>query len=271
MSEVAREELAALQAVAALSGPNLAPEIARGLPAATVIASRDAALAALAQELFMTPRFRPYTGTDIVGVEICGAVKNVIAIAAGICEGLGFGDNAKAALMTRAVAEIGRLVQALGGRAETVAGLSGIGDLIATCASPISRNHRVGLAVGRGEDYRSGAGRFRPGGGRRADHGSRGAAGTPARCRAADLRAGPRDLIRRPSGRGRHPRVDDARAPERIGRNSPSPPAPLPILGEGSRIARESLPSPRIGRGAGGEGADKLCSFSFINQNLGKT
>ena len=137
MSEVAREELPPVRAVAALSGPNLAPEIARGLPAATVIASPDAVLAAQVQELFMTPRFRPYTGTDLVGVETCGAVKNVIAIATGICEGSGFGDNAKAAaLMTRAVAEIGRLVQAMGGRAETVAGLAGIGDLIATCASP---------------------------------------------------------------------------------------------------------------------------------------
>jgi len=158
MSEVACEEIPVLPAVAALSGPNLAPEIARGLPAATVIASRDAALATRAQELFMAPRFRPYTGGDIIGVEICGAVKNVIAIAGGICEGLGFGDNAKATLMTRAVAEIGRLVQAMGGRMETVAGLSGMGDLIATCASPISRNHRVGLAVGRGEDYRQALG-----------------------------------------------------------------------------------------------------------------
>ena len=102
----------------------------------------------------MAPRFRPYTGSDIIGLEICGAVKNVIAIATGICEGLGYGDNAKASLMTRAAAEIGRLVERMGGRAETVAGLSGIGDLIATCSSPISRNHRVGLATGRGEDPR---------------------------------------------------------------------------------------------------------------------
>jgi glycerol-3-phosphate dehydrogenase (NAD(P)+) len=106
----------------------------------------------------MTSAFRPYTGTDIIGLEICGAVKNVIAIAAGICDGLGYGDNAKAALLTRAVAEIGRLAQHLGGRPETVAGLSGIGDIIATCASPISRNHRVGLAVGRGQTHQTALG-----------------------------------------------------------------------------------------------------------------
>lgn len=158
MSEIISEELQNLPAIAALSGPNLAPEIAKGDPAATVIASADASLAAWAQDLFMTSRFRPYTGTDMIGLEVCGSVKNVIAIAAGICEGLEFGDNAKAALLTRAVAEIGRLVQRMGGHAETVAGLSGIGDLIATCASPMSRNHRVGLAVGRGQDYRTALG-----------------------------------------------------------------------------------------------------------------
>ncbi len=158
MSEIICEELPGLPAICALSGPNLAPEIARGDPAATVIASADATLAARAQEFFMTGTFRPYTGTDIIGLEVCGAVKNVIAIAAGICDGLGYGDNAKAALLTRAVAEIGRLAQHLGGRPETVAGLSGIGDIIATCASPISRNHRVGLAVGRGMDYHTALG-----------------------------------------------------------------------------------------------------------------
>ena len=158
MSEVIREEIPGLPAIAALSGPNLAPEIARGLPAATVIASEDQTLAVLAQELFQAPHFRPYTGADIIGVEICGAVKNVYAIASGICEGLGFGDNARGSLLTRATAEVGRLVSRLGGRPETVAGLSGIGDLIATCSSPISRNHRVGLAVGRGGDFRSALG-----------------------------------------------------------------------------------------------------------------
>lgn len=158
MSEVIREELPTLPAIAALSGPNLAPEIAAGQPAATVIASENAALAARAQELFQAPHFRPYTGADIIGVEVCGAVKNVIAIGTGICEGLGFGDNAKATVLTRAQAEIGRLVHRMGGHAETVAGLSGIGDLIATCMSPLSRNHRVGLQVGRGGDYRAALG-----------------------------------------------------------------------------------------------------------------
>ncbi|MHB9027057.1 MAG: NAD(P)H-dependent glycerol-3-phosphate dehydrogenase [Armatimonadota bacterium] len=158
MSEIIAEEIPALPALAALSGPNLAPEIARGYPAATVIAGADNEFVRRAQNLFMTPLFRPYTSEDIVGVEVCGAVKNVIAIAAGICEGLGYGDNARAALLTRAMAEIGRLVRCLGGQPETVAGLSGIGDLIATCSSPISRNHRVGLAIGRGEDYRTALG-----------------------------------------------------------------------------------------------------------------
>jgi glycerol-3-phosphate dehydrogenase (NAD(P)+) len=158
MSEVILEELPATPAIAALSGPNLAPEVAQGQPAATVIAGADATFVELAQEFFMTPTFRPYAAADIIGVEVCGAVKNVIAIAAGMCEGLGFGDNARASLLTRATAEIGRLVRCLGGQAETVAGLSGIGDLIATCSSPISRNHRVGLAVGRGEDYRAALG-----------------------------------------------------------------------------------------------------------------
>lgn len=158
MSEVIREEIPQLPAIGALSGPNLAPEVAKGDPAATVIASSDPALAARAQDLFLTRSFRPYTGTDMIGLEVCGAVKNVIAIAAGMSEGLGFGDNAKAALLTRAVAEIGRLVQHMGGRADTVAGLSGIGDLIATCASPMSRNHRVGLAVGRGQQYQTALG-----------------------------------------------------------------------------------------------------------------
>lgn len=158
MSEVIREEIPALPAIAALSGPNLAPEIARGLPAATAIASEDAALATRAQELFQAPHFRPYTGSDIIGVEVCGAVKNVFAIAIGICQGLNFGDNANGSLLTRAAVEIGRLVARLGGRPETVAGLSGMGDLVTTCLSPLSRNHRVGLAVGRGGDYRTALG-----------------------------------------------------------------------------------------------------------------
>lgn len=158
ISEVIHDVLPHAPGVAVLSGPNIAREIALGQPAATVIASTDPALAVLAQQIVLAPRFRPYTSRDVVGVEICGAVKNVIAIAAGICEGLGFGDNAKAALLTRAMAEISRLVCVLGGQAETVAGLAGIGDLITTAFSPLSRNHRVGVAIGRGEDFRTALG-----------------------------------------------------------------------------------------------------------------
>ncbi|MEI7833997.1 MAG: NAD(P)H-dependent glycerol-3-phosphate dehydrogenase [bacterium] len=158
MSEIICEEIPALPGIAALSGPNLALEIAAGQPAATVIASDDAALAKRAQELFIAPQFRAYTGTDIIGLEVCGAVKNVLAIGTGICEGLGYGDNTRAALLTRALAEIARLTLHLGGKPETVSGLAGVGDLLATCASPLSRNHRVGLAIGRGEDYRTALG-----------------------------------------------------------------------------------------------------------------
>jgi glycerol-3-phosphate dehydrogenase (NAD(P)+) len=158
MSEIIRQEIPGIPNVAALSGPNLAPEIASGKPAATVIASDNAEFAIQLQEHFQTKSFRPYTSNDIIGLEICGAVKNVIAIAAGICEGLGFGDNAKAALLTRAATEICRLVKKMGGRAETVYGLSGIGDIMATCSSPMSRNHRVGLAVGKGENHTSALG-----------------------------------------------------------------------------------------------------------------
>jgi glycerol-3-phosphate dehydrogenase (NAD(P)+) len=153
MSEIIKEELPGIINIAALSGPNLAPEIALKKPAATVIASADVDFAMQLQEHFQTEYFRPYTSNDIIGLEICGAVKNVIAIAAGICEGLGFGDNTKAALLTRAATEICRLVKKLGGRAETVYGLSGIGDIMATCSSPMSRNHRVGLTVGKGDNY----------------------------------------------------------------------------------------------------------------------
>ncbi len=153
MSEIIREELPGLTKIAALSGPNLAPEIAAGKPAATVIASTDVNFAVQLQEHFQTSYFRPYTSNDITGLELCGAIKNVIAIAAGICEGLGFGDNTKAALLTRAATEICRLVKKIGGRTETVYGLSGIGDIMATCSSPMSRNHRVGLAVGKGNSY----------------------------------------------------------------------------------------------------------------------
>ncbi len=137
--------------IAALSGPNHAEEIAQGLATCAVIGSEDAAVARALQELFMQPHFRPYTSDDIAGLELGGAVKNVYAIAAGMAHGLGLGDNAVAALVTRALAEMTRLGTALGGRAETFAGLSGVGDLVVTCFSEHSRNHRVGLALGKGK------------------------------------------------------------------------------------------------------------------------
>ena len=137
--------------VAALSGPNLALEVAQGVPAATVVASTDAATAKTVQELFHRPTFRVYTSDDILGVEMGGALKNVIAIAAGCGDGLGFGDNSKAALVTRGIVEITRLGVASGARQDTFSGLSGIGDLVATCYSNLSRNRTFGERLGSGE------------------------------------------------------------------------------------------------------------------------
>ncbi len=136
---------------AALSGPNLAREIAAGVPTSSVAASLDSRTADRAQELFSSQLFRVYTNTDLVGVELGGALKNVVAIAAGICDGFEFGDNAKAALMTRHWREMTRLAVACGARESTLFGLSGVGDLFATCASPHSRNHSLGERLGRGE------------------------------------------------------------------------------------------------------------------------
>ena len=137
--------------IGVLTGPNHAEEIAGGLVTCAVVASENAELALNLQELFTIPNFRVYTSDDIAGVELGGAVKNVYAIAAGMAHGLGLGDNAVAALVTRALAEMTRLGTALGGRKDTFAGLSGVGDLIVTCFSEHSRNHRVGLALGRGQ------------------------------------------------------------------------------------------------------------------------
>jgi len=137
--------------VVALSGPNLAPEIARGLPASAVVAAPDESRAGRVRDRLAGPTFRVYTNPDIVGVELCGALKNVIAIAAGAADRLGYGDNGKASLLTRGLAEMTRLGLAAGAHPLTFAGLAGIGDLIATCASRLSRNHRLGeeLAAGR--------------------------------------------------------------------------------------------------------------------------
>lgn len=136
----------------ALSGPTLAAEVARDMPTAIVAASEDPAAAHEVQRLFHRPTFRVYTSPDLRGVELGGALKNVIAIAAGMCDGLGFGDNSKAALMTRGIAEIRRLGVACGASPETFAGLSGLGDLTVTCFSRLSRNRTLGERLGRGEN-----------------------------------------------------------------------------------------------------------------------
>jgi glycerol-3-phosphate dehydrogenase (NAD(P)+) len=134
-----------------LSGPSFAVELARRLPTAVTLASRDEASALRVQKLFQNEHFRLYTQADLIGTELGGSLKNVIALAAGISDGLGLGTNARAALMTRGLAEIGRLAERLGGDGATLAGLAGVGDLILTCTGDLSRNRRVGLAVGRGE------------------------------------------------------------------------------------------------------------------------
>ena len=136
---------------AALSGPTLALEVAKDIPAAIVAAHPDPDIAKVIQKLFNRPTFRVYTSPDVLGVELGGALKNVVAIAAGVCDGVGFGDNAKAGLVTRAIAEMRRLGVACGANAETFSGLSGLGDLTVTCFSRLSRNRAFGERIGRGE------------------------------------------------------------------------------------------------------------------------
>jgi len=152
LSQVLREELPETLhgRIAVISGPNHAEEVSRGLPSATVAASMVAETARQVQEMLMTPYFRVYTNPDLVGVELGGALKNVIAIGAGIVEGLGLGDNSKAALVTRGLAEMIRLGRAMGAQARTFSGLSGLGDLYATCSSLHSRNRAVGYKLGQG-------------------------------------------------------------------------------------------------------------------------
>jgi glycerol-3-phosphate dehydrogenase (NAD(P)+) len=149
MSQVITEVLPAMPA-GVLTGPNLAPEVALGHPAASVVALPDESMSLRVQSLVHTRTFRIYTSTDVVGCEIAGATKNVMAIAAGICDGLGFGENTRAVLITRGLAELGRLGVAAGGRVLTFGGLAGVGDLVATCASPKSRNRTVGFELGQG-------------------------------------------------------------------------------------------------------------------------
>jgi glycerol-3-phosphate dehydrogenase (NAD(P)+) len=150
MSQVANEVMPG-HPVAVLTGPNLASEIAVGQPAASVVAIDDAVIATALQQLFSSTTFRVYTNPDVIGCEIAGVVKNVIAIASGIAMGMGFGDNTRATLLTRGLAEMTRLATALGGSPESLAGLAGMGDLIATCSSTASRNTSVGVRLGQGE------------------------------------------------------------------------------------------------------------------------
>ena len=154
MSQVIAEEIRGRMPVVVLSGPTFASEVARGLPAAVLAASADQAAAAHVQERFRGRGLRIYASDDVPGVEIGGALKNVIAIAAGAVEGLGLGHNAMAALITRGLAEISRLACTAGGRRDTLAGLSGLGDLVLTCTGDLSRNRRVGIELGRGRGLR---------------------------------------------------------------------------------------------------------------------
>jgi len=150
MSEVVAQEAGASHPVVALSGPSFAVEVAQRLPTALVAASADAAATEMVQSEFKGPSLRLYASDDVIGVEIGGSMKNVIAIAAGVVEGLGLGHNALAALITRGLAEVTRLACAVGGRRETLAGLSGLGDLVLTCTASLSRNHHVGVELARG-------------------------------------------------------------------------------------------------------------------------
>lgn len=163
MTRVVSEVASGLPAshVGVLTGPNLAGEIAAGQPTAAVVAFADPGTARRIQEAFMSPAFRVYTNQDVLGCELGGALKNVMAIAAGMSDGLGFGDNTRAALITRALAELTRLGLVLGGRPETFAGLAGMGDLIATCCSTASRNHRVGVALAQGRSLEDVVGEMR--------------------------------------------------------------------------------------------------------------
>lgn len=151
MTQVIEEELGGKGRTAALSGPSHAEEVGRRAPTGCVAAARDMAAAELVQDIFMNDRFRVYTNSDVLGVELGGALKNVLALCCGVSDGMGLGDNTKALLMTRGMTEMARLGVALGGKKETFAGLSGIGDLIVTCTSMHSRNRRCGILVGQGK------------------------------------------------------------------------------------------------------------------------
>lgn len=150
MTEVLEDVLGNGDRIAGLSGPNHAEEVSKGVPSATVVASYSESVRTLFQDIFMTPFFRVYTNPDVIGVELCGASKNIVAIAAGMCDGLGYGDNTKATLMTRGLAEMSRLGVAMGANPLTYMGLAGMGDLIVTCTSRHSRNRGLGQLVAEG-------------------------------------------------------------------------------------------------------------------------
>ena len=150
LSDVIEQEIPQAD-VAVLSGPSHAEEVGRGLPTTIVVGAKSKATAEYIQSLFMSEVFRVYTSPDVLGIELGGSLKNVVALAAGIADGLGYGDNAKAALITRGITEIARLGMVMGGKFETFCGLSGIGDLIVTCASMHSRNRRAGILIGQGK------------------------------------------------------------------------------------------------------------------------
>lgn len=152
LTQVIEQELGGKGRVAALSGPSHAEEVGRRVPTGCVAASRDQAAAELVQDIFMSSRFRVYTNSDVLGVELGAALKNVLALCCGISDGMGLGDNTKALLMTRGMTEMARLGVALGGKKETFAGLSGMGDLIVTCTSMHSRNRRCGILIGQGKN-----------------------------------------------------------------------------------------------------------------------
>ena len=156
MSQVIQQELSNVTPVV-LSGPSHAEEVAKDIPTTVVAASDNIKAAKLVQDIFMTTKFRVYTNPDVIGVELGGALKNVIALCAGISDGLGFGDNTRAALMTRGIAEMSRLGRAMGANPRTFSGLSGIGDLIVTCSSIHSRNRRAGILIGQGKSLKEAA------------------------------------------------------------------------------------------------------------------
>ncbi len=160
LSQVIREETEDICPVVALAGPSHAEEVARRVPTAVVSACPDQGAAELVQDLFLNERFRVYSSPDIVGVELGSALKNVMAICAGSCTGMGYGDNTRAMLMTRGLTEMARLGVALGGRRETFAGLAGMGDLIVTCTSMNSRNYRAGILIGQGVPVQEAIGRI---------------------------------------------------------------------------------------------------------------